>query len=147
MKHFIISFLFSTLLFGNICLANNTNIPQTVLSSFKTRFHDAQSISWTDSKDYYKVWFSSNGQTYCAFYSHDEDFVAVTRQLDVTQLPLLLQHKLQKKYEKFAVCALLEVQQDDTISYYAELENDKTDLVIKSGLDGEWREFLRAKRK
>ena len=147
MKRFIISLLFSTLLFGNISLANNGKIPETVLSSFKMRFHDAQTISWTDSKEYYKVAFSSNGQSYCAFYSHEGNFVALSRQVAITQLPLLLQHNLQKRYEKYTICSVVELEQDDSISYYAEMVNEKTNLIVKCGLTGEWVEFLKTKKK
>jgi hypothetical protein len=147
MKRIIASFLFSTILFGNICFANDSKIPQTVLSSFKTKFQDAQSISWSDTKEFYKVGFSLNGQAYYAFYSHEGSFVALSRQVDVTQMPLLLQQNLQKKYGKFTVHSIVQMEQDDAFAYYADLQGEKINLIVKSGSGGEWTEFMRTKKK
>jgi hypothetical protein len=147
MKRFILSFLLSFLLVAQVCLANDTSIPGAVLSSFTSRFQNAQSISWSDTKDYYKVSFCLNAETYCAFYTREGSFVALSRQIPVTQLPLLMQQGLYKKYGAYTVSSVVEFEQDDIVSYYAEITSEKNNLIVKAGSTGEWNEFLKTRKK
>ena len=147
MKRLILSFMFSFLLFGQICLANDTKVPEVVMSLFKGKFQNAQAVSWSESKEYYKAEFILNDQSYCAFYSYEGNFIALSRQISVKQLPLLMQQSLLKKYEKYAITSVVEFQQDDTVTYYAGVENEKNSLIVKAGSSGEWNEYLRTKKK
>ena len=146
MKRFILSLAVSILLIGQ-SFANEASIPETVMASFQTRFQNAQSITWSDTKDHYTVRFSLNAQPYCAFYAYDGSFIALSRQISVTQLPLLMQESLQKQYKNYTVFSVLELQEENTVSYYVSMENAKTTLIVKTGSCPQWTEFMKTKKK
>lgn len=67
------------------------NVSEKVKKSFTAEFAAAQDVVWTTTSNYYRASFLYNGSYVNAYYSIDEDLVAVTRNISPADLPVSLQ--------------------------------------------------------
>lgn len=113
-------------------------INKQALNAFKTEFVGATGAAWTVGADYYKVSFGLGDQKLFAFYDMAGQFIAVSRHMSSSQLPLNLQSSLKKFYGDYWVSDLFELGNNDGTTYYATLENADTKIVLKSAHGGDW---------
>ena len=147
MKKFIMLALVLTTI-GASAFANFSDaINQRVLNSFNKSFASAQNVRWEQANGLYKVTFKSAGQEMFAYYSHDGQQVALTRNISVDQLPLSLASKLKGGYDEYWLTDLFEVSANDETAYYATVESSTHITIMKAdGLTG-WTVYKKEKRK
>ncbi|HET9825884.1 MAG TPA: hypothetical protein VFP87_11150, partial [Chitinophagaceae bacterium] len=107
-------------------------INKQALQAFRTEFAGANDAAWSIDHDYYRVTFTLNSQKLFAYYSMDGEFMAVTRYLSSTQLPLNLQSGLKKYYGDYWLTDLFELANTSGTSYHVTLEKANGKIILKS---------------
>lgn len=118
--------------------AGEGKVSQKVLDAFKTEFSTATNVTWDVGDNYYKATFNYNEKFVFAFFDEDGEVLGVTRYIMQENLPIKLQTDLNKYYDQYWISDLLEVNKDNTTSYYITLENADTKLVLKSSGGSNW---------
>lgn len=113
-------------------------INKQALDAFKTEFAGATNAAWSVADDHYKVAFTLHDQQLYAYYSTEGEFIAVTRYISPTLLPLNLQYNLRKFYKNYWVSDLFEVADSNNTTYYVTLENRDGKIVLKSIGGSDW---------
>jgi len=121
-------------------------VNKQALKAFQTEFAGATDATWTVGNNYYKVDFTMNEQKLFAFYNTEGEFIAVTRYISSTQLPLNLQSSLKKSYCRYWISDLFEMATNDGTGYYVTLENADTKIILKSTNGNEWSVFQKSKK-
>jgi hypothetical protein len=118
--------------------ANDEKINPEVLNAFKTRFADAQDVTWTTTEDYSKATFTFHGAQMCAFYNTKAELVGVTRNILSTQLPLYLQNSFRRDYPGYWITGLFELSKRQGVSYYLSIRNADEQVVLRSSDGEDW---------
>jgi hypothetical protein len=116
-----------------------------IRASFAHDFQSAQLVSTEDRDTYTKVVFKLNQQVMTAFYSHNGDLMAVTRNLVSSQLPVSLLMSFKKHYSEYWITDLFEMSQDQQSSYYLTMENSDSRITLRSDGD-EWEVYSTIKK-
>jgi hypothetical protein len=144
-KFFTLALALTTLAVS--AFANNTNsVNQKVLNTFNKSFNNAELVSWEVKSDLYKVTFRTGGKTMFAYYNNDGEQVAVSRNLHMDQLPLMLALELKEKFNDSWVTDLFEVAATNETAYYATVENS-THITIYKAVGTSWAVFKKEKKK
>ena len=112
--------------------------PSAVVSSFERTFAKAETPIWSAVTGLYRVDFSVNKENLSAFFSAAGELIATSRDIAPTQLPISLQSSLEKHFGHYTVSSLFEIDQNDGIFYYAKVNNQKSEILLKSTSFGEW---------
>ena len=112
--------------------ASDIKVSPAALESFKYTFKNASEVNWTAGENFYKADFMQDGQYLTAFFDGDGTFLAVTKNITSTQLPVKLQTSLKKQQEGFWITNLIEVAKEYGTSYYVTLENADTRIILKA---------------
>ena len=112
--------------------ATEIKISPKAIESFKYSFKHASEVNWTAGENFYKADFLQDGQYLTAFFDGDGTFLAVTKNIASTQLPVKLQTSLKKQQEGFWITNLIEVAKEYGTSYYVTLENADTRIILKA---------------
>ena len=121
-------------------------VNEKTLETFKKEFASAKKVSWETTKDYTKATFEMNNQVMFAYYSVEGEFIAVSRNLLSSQLPITLATELKKTYNGFWITDLFEYAAPNSTSYFITIENADQVYVLKSnGVHG-WEVFKKGKK-
>jgi hypothetical protein len=112
--------------------ASDIKVSPAALEAFKYSFKHASEVNWTAGENFYKADFVQDGQYLTAFFDGDGAFLAVTKNITSTQLPVKLQTGLKKQQEGFWITNLIEVAKEYGTSYYVTLENADTRIILKA---------------
>ena len=116
-------------------------INKRVLKSFKLKFDSASDVSWTVEHNYYEAIFTLHDQKMYAFYGLDGEFIAVTRYISSSALPLRFQSNLKKLMRDYWITDLFEVASEEGTAYYVTLENADFKMILESTPTGNWTVF------
>jgi hypothetical protein len=118
--------------------SNATDVAPAVLKSFNSTFANAREVSWDGSGEFYKARFTLDGQYINAFYNAEAELVALTRNMSLSQLPVMLQTELKNKTSKGSwITGITEYATNEGTIYYASLENADMKITLRS-TDTEW---------
>lgn len=135
-------FLFMVLvLLGSMTAKSNPGNEDNILrmqQAFAQQFTNAREVKWSNTKEFVKADFEMNGQHATAFYSHEGNFIGVTRNLLSTQLPIELQADIRKHYSGFWISELFELSNDQGVVYFLTLENAEKKLILQSPTGFGW---------
>jgi hypothetical protein len=109
------------------------NGQEAVTTSFHKDFRQAELLSTTAGKDYTRLTFKMHGVILSAFYSDNGELLAVTRNIQSSQLPLHLLVNLKNNYANYWITDLFEINANGTSSYFITLENADSKLTLRSG--------------
>ena len=140
---FILTIYFS--LISASSFASEIKVSPAALESFNYSFKHASEVNWTAGENYYKADFIQDGQYLTAFFDGDGAFLAVTKNITSTQLPVKLQTSLKKQQEGFWITSLIEVAKESGTSYYITLENADTRIIMKSS-DNTWNVYQKVSK-
>jgi hypothetical protein len=127
--------------------ANNAEgVSEKALSTFKKEFDNAREVRWEATKEYSKATFKLNDQVMFAYYSTDGDFLALSRNITTTQLPISLSADLKKSYTSMWVSDLFEMASNNQTTYYATVENADQTITLKSTGANGWEVYKKEKK-
>ncbi|MDQ2752079.1 MAG: hypothetical protein M3R72_03555 [Bacteroidota bacterium] len=118
--------------------------PTVVAQALQTQFTDAKNISWSEVNNLYKAQFDLNDQTLVAYFNGEGKWVASARNVTALQLPILLQTNLKNSYASYDVLSVMEVDNEDGVTYYVTAENGKKMVQLKSSDYGSWNKYEKA---
>ena len=121
--------------------AGEVNVNAKVLDAFNSNFATAKEVTWTASRNYYKVTFVFNDQHVFAFYNADGELMGLTRYISSLALPISLQVSLKKDYSNYWISDLFEVSNSEGTSYYITIENADAKVVLKSAGSEDWKTY------
>jgi hypothetical protein len=127
--------------------ANNfEEVSAKAQSTFKKEFANVTDVKWEAVKDFSKATFKQNGQIMFAYYSHDGERIALSRNLLSSQLPINLSSSLKNDYHNYWITDLFEMAADDQTSYYATVESGDHKVILKSNGSFGWQVFKKTKK-
>jgi hypothetical protein len=113
----------------------------SVTRSFNRDFHTATDVQWQHSEVYDKVNFLLDNRFMNAYYTHEGELIAVTRNIVSEQLPLKLLLELKKNYADLWISELFEVVNGADDDYYISLENADEKLILKARANKNWKPY------
>ncbi len=147
MKTKILSLLVAEMIIFNVSYANDTDkVNETILNSFSSQFEKATDVEWSKAATYYKASFNWNGQYLTAFYDDKGAPIAVSRNLLVKDLPLVLQTNLTENYNGFWISELFEYNSKDNNKYYVTIENADKKIILQSMDNNYWEVFKKSSK-
>lgn len=128
-------------------LANNKEgVSEKAIESFKKEYASAQDVKWESSKEFAKATFSMYGQVMFAYYNHEGQFIALSRNLLSGQLPISLSAELKKTYTSYWISDVFEVASTNETNYYATVQNADMLITLKSNGSSGWEVFKKEKK-
>lgn len=121
-------------------------VSKQAVTNFKAQFKGASEANWTTGKNYYKVTFTMSDQKLFAYYNTEGDFIALTRYISSTQLPLNLQTSLKNDYSDLWITDLFEMADRNGTTYYVTLENADAKIVLQSTDGKNWYTYEKSKK-
>jgi hypothetical protein len=135
MKYIIILLLVASSFATSAFAAGKEEVPAAALESFQKSFNNAKEATWTAGEGFLKVEFSFNQQYVAAYYTPEGALLAMTKNILSTQLPLMLESNLKNNYSCYWITELMEVSNEDGVTYYATLQNANSRIVLKSSFN------------
>ncbi|RYZ21978.1 MAG: hypothetical protein EOO16_10915 [Chitinophagaceae bacterium] len=132
---------FFLILFASLStlLSNATETPNAVLKSFQSTFSGAREVRWNENGQFFKANFVLDGQHINAYYNNEGEMVALTRNMTLSQLPVMLQADLKNKAGKDNwITDIMEYTTDEGTTYYATMENADLKITLRSASNSEW---------
>jgi hypothetical protein len=146
MKKIFLSIATMLMMGTGVFAANNDNVNQQAIRSFKKDFASASNIVWEQKEGFAKATFSLNGQVLFAYYDNNGDLTAVVRNITTEQLPINLLTSLKKEYGDCWITDLFEVASGDQTNYYVTLENSDKKIVLRSAGVDSWEVYSKEKK-
>jgi hypothetical protein len=112
--------------------AGPVNGQDNINASFHKDFRQAELMATNAGKDYTKITFKMNGMILFAFYSDNGELLAVTHNIQSTQLPLSLLIQLRRNYADYWISDLFEYNANGASTYYITLENTGKKVTLRS---------------
>ena len=100
--------------------------------SFRKDFKKVEVIETHIGKDFIKFTFKMNDVVMSAFYNENGQLLAITRNIQSSQLPLQLLMQIKKDYASYWITDLFEYDGDGTNSYYITLESADYRVILRS---------------
>jgi len=146
MKPLFILLTIAASFFAQTSSANDEVVSATVLKSFQSSFANAKEVDWSFNQNLYKASFTLDGLYITAFYNSDGSLIAITRNINSSQLPIALQATIKKDYTGLWISDLFEIANEEGTSYYITLENADSKLVLKSTNNAAWTKFQKRQK-
>jgi len=100
--------------------------------SFHKDFKKVEVIEKHAGKNFIKFTFKMNDVVMSAFYNENGQLLAITRNIQSSQLPLQLLMQIKKDYGNYWISDLFEYDGDGSSSYYITLENADYCVILRS---------------
>lgn len=126
--------------------SNPSDISPIVLESFQNTFNNAREVGWSVTSQFVKASFTFDGQHLNAFYNTSGELLALTRNIAVDALPVMLQGKLKKNMGNSWISGLFEVSNDEGTSYFITLEDADNVVVLQSHNNTEWTTYKKSRK-
>ena len=127
-----------------------TNPPEEIspaaIKTFAQTFVNARHVSWTVSNDMYKATFHVADRFASAYFDETGELVVVTRNITQTELPLVLQEKINTNYAQYRVCEVLEATDQWCTHYYITVEGANQKIILESSNGTNWLRYKKIKK-
>jgi hypothetical protein len=145
MKKIILSLTISAALLSSVATFAADKRPDatepgaTVRQAFTKEFSQIKDVEWTtlNKEGVYQAKFTFNNEDLQAFFYEEGDFLGTTRQIQKSQLPIVVVTELEKQYAGDRVATIFEYSKKDGLAYYITLASNKRAMVIKATGNGE----------
>jgi len=81
-----------------------------------------------------------------AYYNNQGEFIAISRFISSSQLPLYLQGSLKKLYTNYWISDLFEMTTNEATDYYVTFENADAKIILKSTDGSNWSLYQKSKK-
>ncbi|MEO6405965.1 MAG: hypothetical protein ABIY51_14585 [Ferruginibacter sp.] len=129
-----IAIFFSTVAFASGIDPVSTEVKTAFLKKFST----AESVSWKKNGDLYFASFQVNQNSFFAAYNEKAELVALSRNIQLSQLPLQLSQALAERYSSYTLSRdVTEMVLEGETSYYLNAESKDKTLQLKGKASGD----------
>jgi hypothetical protein len=120
-------------LFVTTTFANNITEPNTqIKTTFSELFDKATEVNWETISGFYMATFKQGDQYLTAYFNPAGTIEAVSRNIVMTSLPLILQKELQDKVQNGWIIETSELLGKNGTAYYVTIENANTKTVYEA---------------
>lgn len=109
---------------------NDEATPATI--SFHKDFKKVEVIETHIGKDFIRFTFKMNDVVLSAFYNENGQLLAITRNIQSSQLPLQLLMQIKKDYANYWISDLFEYDGDGANNYFITLESADYRVILRS---------------
>ncbi|GAB3925775.1 hypothetical protein [Mucilaginibacter myungsuensis] len=139
---------------------DSKNVPVTVLNQFNSEFSGAKNVTWTVSDSAPKADFVVDGVSKTAFYNISGDFVGVTQEATINDLPAYGVKQISKLYAGYNTGQVIKFVAEDpempnftnspltaptTTNYYVSLTKGNKEILVQVSVDGTVSYFKKVK--
>jgi hypothetical protein len=146
MKNLLLSTLLLVSITTGAFATGESNISYFILNTFKHDFRDATNVNWIARADYSKASFLYKNQKMEVFYNSAGQRLAVSKSIQLDELPVGAKRAFAKKFEGYTVKEAILYEGTDEESYYVSAENDKEKVIIKIGQNEQLTFFQKTKK-
>ncbi len=130
--------------FGGTAVTANTQVSK----SFNATFASAENVSWKQRDEFYFADFKLNDKNMFAAFSADGELLGITRNLELSQLPMHVEMAIKEKYKDYRIInSVTEMVFQGETTYHLQAENKTRILQLKSDSDGQIYVVQRTKKK
>ncbi|HMJ48016.1 MAG TPA: hypothetical protein VK498_11850 [Ferruginibacter sp.] len=113
-------------------------ISEAIKTAFAKSFSSAKNVNWKKTNDLYFANFQVERSKLFAAFNESGDLVAVSRTIDISQVPLALARAIQKDYADYYLSgSVTEMVLEGNTSYYFNAESKTRSLELKGNANGE----------
>ena len=123
-----------------------SKISYFILNSFKRDFKDAKNVVWTSKTGLAEASFMLNDRKTDVFYNANGSIYAISKSIELDQLPVSAKRAFAKRYEGYTVKEAIEYDGVEEQSYYISAENEKESAIIKVDQTGQLSIFKKSKK-
>lgn len=146
MKNLILSALLTVAVGTSAFATGESKISYLILNSFKNDFSDATNVVWTSKTGLAEATFIENARRINVFYNPNGTLFAVSKTINLEELPVAAKRAFAKKYEGYTVKEAIKYESADENSYFLSADNDKEDVIIKVADDERISVFRKTKK-
>ncbi|RPD48762.1 hypothetical protein [Paracnuella aquatica] len=141
-------FILLTIVSSYFAQAANTpaEVDPAVIKAFNRTFANTSKVTWTVKEDLFQANFEVSGRQATAFFSQGGELVVITRSIQVSELPLVLQAKIQEKYASKQVVEAIEASDEYSIRYFVTVEDDTKKIILRSNGSNGWLQHKKIKK-
>ena len=113
-------------------------ISEAIKTAFAKSFSSAKNVNWQKTNDLYFANFQVETSKLFAAFNETGDLIAVSRTIDISQVPLALARTLQEKYADYYLStSVTEMVLEGSTSYYITAEGKTRRLQLKGNANGD----------
>lgn len=131
-KFFVLAYL---LIATVSSFANNNNINEKLLKTFRERFPNAEQVIWKETPENYIVNFMESGIRNNIVFEKNGALIRSTRYYQEEYLPYNLLLNLRNEYPDKKIFIVIEISTPSDLVYYIKLEDPRTWLTVKLDID------------
>jgi hypothetical protein len=135
-KIFVSVSLLLTAGLSSVFAGNDQNPDRKVLEGFNQEFARAEYVTWSKQDDFDKATFLLGGNRVVAFFNQEGKLEGSAREIDFTQLPLVIMIAVEKRFTNAEIYKVTEISNENGTSYRLELEANNKKYKIKADQDG-----------
>jgi hypothetical protein len=100
-------------------------VNKKTIETFQLAFREAQDVKWYAEENYDQVYCTIKGIKTQIKYDKDGKFVSCFRMYGASDLPVIIQHKLNQLHAGKKVTSVAELTTEGAVEYHLVLEDDK----------------------
>lgn len=136
-KYFLTAALGLIALSTTLATPAEGKVSYRVSQSFTRDFGNPGLVTWSEARGHLlKASFEADGQTVCAFYRQDGEYVATTITMQRQQLPLKARLAVDKALSGYTLTEIFELQTPSETAYYIKGTRDGITKVYKAYAGG-----------
>jgi len=113
-------------------------VSEAIKTAFAKSFSSAKNVNWKKTEDLYFANFQIEKNKLFAAFNESGELVAVSRTIDISQVPLALARALQERYaDYYLLSTVTEMVLEGQTSYYISAESKTRSLELKCNANGE----------
>lgn len=115
-----------------------TTVTNLVSEAFKQKFASAENVNWNRIENFFFVSFQMKETDLTAAYGDDGEFIAISRNISIEQLPLAIADAIKEKYKDYVIPAnVTEIAFRGETSYYLTVEGKTSYRQLKCYSNGD----------
>ena len=131
MKNLFILALLAISISTSAFATGENKVGSVVLNSFKVDFKGAKEVSWSSRTGYAKAAFKLDNREMEVFYKSDGSIFAVSKKIELDELPVDAKRSFAKRYEGYTVKEAIAFESADEDAFYISAENEKESVILK----------------
>lgn len=129
---------FMFIAFTMSAFAKTSNVSKYLMKQFQRQFKNASNVTWKTTPDFTSATFTIDGEKTSVFYNATNDLIAVSKQINVDDLPKAAQRNLAKKYSNKTINSVIDyTDANGNETYYIQLDADNAkNIILQSDMMG-----------
>ncbi len=108
------------------------DVNEEVLKIFSKTYPDAKSITWSEQKQGYMVYFTKKDASYRVMYDQEGNVVLAFKYYGEENLSPVIANKVKKAYADFKIHSVIEKSSENSVEYHIIIQSSKKLITLKS---------------